>query len=775
MNTLLYRSDAGRYWGIVHSSIRYYFASSRCLFEANEGRGHSIFSSSGPLPTIIVTQLAYSRSFFREGGEDRVLEAHASKQIPSTAAASSPPPLPEPLHGVFSNRFIPKFTPLHIIPQAVVVAKETEANRSAGVKEEPCTSGHGENVVTVSASPPYLVDLVRASKKRLSLRRFLALRHCWLSGEYFHVPTTQGWYLLAPSWHCDSALLASTRKKDDKVEGEEGLTEGGGASATAVSLSISPPVSPDTKGLVRWCQRVHPRHVSGPAELSPSTAEEEAAQFRREAAAALREASMATEWEQKHPQHHSEARSEEGGAESEDEAMNGAEGAGNTEGKRVKPRRRRRHSSSVDVVWSIPESHLFELNDGIQWPQSPVLRWLKELRQSSGSMIHLSDAQREALTCFFEIHRSRMEVYDENGGGWSLEEEDAFIQSTLDAWRAFRAYGSTPASPCEAASTQEEAKADSHSSAEASFAASPCAQLPTEKEVLSFSRRLFRAYTRKANVQLVVEETTQLVTVVPLVDLPEGTELTLHYGREWWTEHFLFPLLLLLPTNAWVRRLERLVALPSDCFEAFPVIVVKKKRKEQQQVKNELEPSPKKYLYNTLLRKRASNTAVLAFSLQQSILFPSHFLSFFVGSSGGACFNAQQPDEEISMKRLRRTVLRALESFPRNSSSSAPSTSSIAFRAQRWQRTTYPRRWKLQEMMGEQFAVASTKDDKEVSEGPTKRPPQETVVPWENELENFPTRLYQDEEPNEIASRAGQKESLQGKVGAATDEIIRGV
>lgn len=720
-------------------------------------------------PLTIVTLLTSSRRLFHDG--DDFLGRTADEEKRGENENSWGIRCRRHLRGVVAKQRLRKFTPIHILPQAVANMQEEHDWKSKkslnllppSIGEVPspyeeksyihlnknssaAEVGNGKDSRSTFSSqwplaPPLLLDrLQEPSSTHITLRCFLALRHCWKSGAYFHVPTWSGLYLLAPSWAVPTQLREGVHTKHK--EGYEKVSQTiAPTTGTCSSDSLSLPSSSlqkraagvvgpldicgsafhDEAAVRSWCHRLHPRYGGlntlalerqkrGENEEDPYY---ELQWFRNEKAKELYSASGTAEWEKAivHPHH------------GHGNQMKGIERdvydpnlLGENQREEVEEPHRSRHDKKkkratkkqnmVDTPLYIPEQHLFELNDGIQWPLlSPILlevmNCIFEDNKASdifSSPLQLITNQKEeemnaklfdnacpvakslndedsqvgcdssppfldvegtsprllqktpgkririalmALLHFFRCHLQRLEVYDSNGGGWSREEEDLFIQESLSAWQALmqnakRMDAATPTTKAPTTSTsnisgsaahtspllsfplsiegkgkKEEKKWDAHEQEnEVNQVASPMSHvsrllprggeekniavpveshsrsaffassqghhtekkgslhlMPTEEEVVAHSRRLFRAYTQKANCQLVIcddhrsleggedgpslslpgysENSPPLITLVPLEDISEGEELTLHYGREWWTEHFLYPLLLL--------------------------------------------------------------------------------------------------------------------------------------------------------------------------------------------------------------------------------------
>lgn len=732
-------------------------------------------------PLTIVTRLTSSTTLYHDG--DDFLGRTGDDERGTENEKSWGIHCRHPLRGVVAKQRLRKFTPIHILPQAVANMREEYDRKTKKKNPTLLSSSFGDvpfpykeessfihfskssseaevgdvkdSLRTVSSQcplvPPVLLNrLLEPSSTHITLRCFLALRHCWKSGAYFHIPTWNGWYLLAPSWAIPTQLSEGVHTKWE--EGCEQVSETI-VPITATSSSGSPSVQSSSSSSLQkrgageevvpfdrcgiafrdeaavrlWCHRLHPRYggpntralerqKKGENEEDPYY---ELQEFRNEKAKELYFASGAAAWEKSalHP-HHGHGNQMKG-IEREiydpnlwDEQQR--EGAEEQHSMRKDKKRKRsiKKQNMKDTPLYIPEQHLFELNDGIQWPLlNPILLEVmicifdgskasvtfssslpsvtntKEMDKNvrldeNASLIGTSAKDMDlqdgcdsstaaygvdasfsplrpttpgkrirtalsALLQFFRRHLQRLEVYDNNGGGWSREEEDLFVQESLSAWETLRQHVKRmgPATPHPTASTtftstsggsathtspltsitlsmkdkgeRVDATSDGHQTGNAIIrhetSSMPCVLerlsregegrnsavveespspsvffprsqgnnnntnhpvenkgrlhvMPTEEEVVAHSRRLFRAYTQKANCQLVISDdhsieggeegpslslpafsktSSPLLTLVPLEDISEGEELTLHYGREWWTEHFLYPLLLL--------------------------------------------------------------------------------------------------------------------------------------------------------------------------------------------------------------------------------------
>lgn len=838
------------------------FASSLLLSSSSSARRSS--RGNGARFTL-VSRLAPSPSLYHDG--DDLLGGSSEGKAYGTGwhAGSRSTPLPphrphctSRLQGVIAAQQLRKFTPIHILPRGLELEQEEDEWRSeaseltrSSLLERVHSLGEKEHYSKRTAferslppyglSPPLLMNrLQEPSSTHISLRCFLALRHCWKSGKYFYIPTWNEWYLLAPSWALVAQMMEGMKTENGKGVIKEERREGvmplpsssswmttsvasaGGESCPSPTSLLAP--FWDKAGSIAWLHRIHPRYECSEAlvnsnrenesKFTPGKWEREEAvennnekdeikeevewsrtvnqlqQFRNEKATELYRTSGTEAWEKSilHPLH-----GHNNQAKSLEKEIYDAYGLdedaaeGNQKGKGGKRRSGAAGRKGKDkTLYYIPEEHLFELNDGIQWPllTSTLIDLMRSIfgeaengqsyslshlhlnregvherlegvtsssRQVGGSKedhkgngtasnpiygIHpphpvssslprqyhqvLEERRKQiregvlALLQFYRLHLQRLEVYDSNGGGWSIEEEDLFITESLDAWKTLgehlqhadhchtatgssssnssrsavsasppddsNAVPSLPSISTSRISPEEKQQREipgeySHETRSCTILESEAVSseldvgevkepvvagkekegagvliLPTEEEVVAHSRRFFRAYTHKANCQLRIVDSamnsgdaapssfsfsssTPLLTLVPLVDIPEGTELTVHYGREWWTEHFLYPLLLLREkvvewershtidddstdvicaankeeqgtmgkeeenmkekgeaegsgdaveltslklTSSflmkWIREMERLVARPEDVFEPFPTL-----------------------------------------------------------------------------------------------------------------------------------------------------------------------------------------------------------
>lgn len=675
----------------------------------------------------VATKQRASRLFYHDG-DDLLGGPHTV----SSGGDRTGGALSRPLQGVFTACAIKKFTPIHVLPDPVAQAYWREERAAGGETAQDRAEEKSENQQR-AGGVPYLVDRVREPRDTISLRRFLALRHCWQSGAYFHISTENGWYLLTPSWSVTSS----------RVLPPASATEAGGVCGD--------------DDIAAWCHNLHPRYAhlvvptqegekqegGGGRDAASSGEDEEewtnkVEMFRQQQSAALYAQSPAAEWENTSsravaPPHDG---ADHAGSKVEDEegkALASAKGAAGghletlkTVAEKKKKRLAKKRRGADDTILCIPESHLFEINDGVQWPLPPLYDVAtKQEVVSAAALCETLWARREPHTplctsscaspqgehdgCdgpsekeggdeeraalflrFFRRHLARVKVYEENGGGWSLEEEEEFVSAAVEEWKQLHQPGAHAPSGIATTTTPPPTQREGVEEEGEGGMSMYCAALPTEVAVAAFSRRLFRVYTRKANVQLTVDEKTQRLTLVALRDLPAGTELQLHYGREWWTEHFLYPLLLLREavrdgdhSTAWlthaVQQVERLMCLPTDVFEPFPLLHARRRpsRRAKKAARGHGAECPThRQLYNQATKSRASDPAVVAVAVQHSLLRPSWLRRLFgIGQhhatgdgrdeDGGrpdeeSVFDILDMDKEIPISRLRRALLQEL-------------------------------------------------------------------------------------------------------------------
>lgn len=294
----------------------------------------------------------------------------------------------------------------------------------------------------------------------------------------------------------------------------------------------------------------------------------------------------------------------------------------------------------------IMETHLFEINDGVAWPLPP----------------------QDDLTCasYWKGHRQRMELYTSVGDSDASTQRDRLIKALQT----------------------------SRDSPEASDAA------PTEQAVHAAADELLHTLKHKANTKLHIDADTGLLTLVPLQDLPAGSELFLHYGREWWTERLLSSLLLSVPDTSMdqVRWIEHLFSHElTDRAELYPLLkpAIKKHRargggqKRRPRRDNgevggapeDAEPNTRSpaVLYNTVTRQRATDTAALTFAIRRSCLDQSFLSRLLVGNAVTGeppIFSPLTPDVEVPIRALRRALLQSLRREQSKSVASTDASSS---------------------------------------------------------------------------------------------------
>ncbi|CCW62975.1 unnamed protein product [Phytomonas sp. EM1] len=277
------------------------------------------------------------------------------------------------LTGVFCTRTVKKFAPLEILPEALQgMPAERIAQLAPFLSEAAVGSLASSSPSSSPEAGPYLENLVRSPRKTVSLRRFLALRAAFSSGDHFYIATTGGWYLLLPS--------------------------------NAVGLR-------DPEGLAAWLRRRHPRHLEELPTADKGDLRQAAARVRREKAAALdrleREEDVADEMDARKGLERLAGASEGGkdnppasssllanGNAEVAEWMEATREQGECGGNvsttaRARSSRRRRKPPLF-----IPEAHLFQINDGVPWPLPPR----GDLAQSA----------------YWAQHRDRMAVYRDN-------------------------------------------------------------------------------------------------------------------------------------------------------------------------------------------------------------------------------------------------------------------------------------------------------------------------------------------------------------------------
>lgn len=516
--------------------------------------------------------------------------------------------------GVFCTQPIKKFTPLEIVPEASCMLPSS-INSSA--------------TPVVVAAPPCVIDLANAPRTSISLRRFLALRGQFSSGQFLHAATAQGWYLLLP--------------------------------AATVAL-------PDPEGLRAWNARHHHRYL----QHRPTSTLRTPAVTRRQKAAELAgwdevlemcgELSradlervgqeIATEAAQPDDEEtnetddtvESEERTEPpvGAAAAlhqrfsvEDANAQCATGSAPVLTDGASP-----PSSQVlrQIPWSIPEAHLFAINDGVPWAFPP--------------------ADDLASPAYWEAHRDRMRIYAHGGGGVHSEAREAVVEWTLRAART----------PPPDALPQDGGSASS-------------AAQPTAQELLADSESLFEVLSQRANVRLHVDDDTGLVTLTPLLDLKAGDELLLHYGREWWSERLLSMIFLAVPNAeiSGIRWIETLFTEPTDVFKPFPHLIAarrEERRRGTQRRRLLMEGGGSTgplVLFNTASQNEATDDAVLAYAVRQSCT-DHRFLTLLLRGDAHrtSIFDPARGDVEVPMKALRQALLYAVRGYPQDKAPAQP-------------------------------------------------------------------------------------------------------
>lgn len=483
-----------------HRTSPYHFSSA-----ASSSSGDASSSRMSPPCTnqgfhcVIVTRIGTSSSLYHDG--DDLLGRGGAESLETEEGWWKAPPHPHghhrssPLQGVLATRKLPKFVPIHILPRCMTLEGEDKewrrkhqilslpssplhSNLSSSTSEKNVslsiprpTNGQPQeeeekvikmrrkqqeeetsNPSLLPASPPLLINRLHyPSSTHISLRSFLALRHCWISGKYFHIPTWNGWYLLAPSWTIPDQVME---------RGSEDEEDGGNASGSKLPLSSTslPPslernwtrenkmktsaLFPffDEKGVQAWVHRIHPRYRGWENELSKENQENEEnddlrgrnrvslrshhsemrnrvsaewknkekgsgedgedtpatattrrlQEFRHDKASELYDVCGTAAWERSVPHshhgHNNQVKGMEkeiydpygleggkekgrGGEEEEEEERHRDEEVslrGKRKGKMCRTRAKQKRRDST--LYYIPEEHLFELNDGIQWP-----------------------------------------------------------------------------------------------------------------------------------------------------------------------------------------------------------------------------------------------------------------------------------------------------------------------------------------------------------------------------------------------------------------------
>ena len=158
------------------------------------------------------------------------------------------------------------------------------------------------------------------------------------------------------------------------------------------------------------------------------------------------------------------------------------------------------------------------------------------------------------------------------------------------------------------------------------------------------------------NVELrekTLDDGRKVVRLRTLKNIEVGDELLLHYGRQWWTAVILRTVFMACSDEQIkdIRWIESLFANDEDRCVPFPIIVPKT-------LPGRVEASERLMLYDVATRKRATDSAVLAFSLRRSCKSEGFLrrLMIEVFGVGG--------DQEQPMKVLRRSLLRDLTGEP---------------------------------------------------------------------------------------------------------------
>nr|CCC93339.1 conserved hypothetical protein [Trypanosoma congolense IL3000] len=272
-----------------------------------------------------------------------------------------------------------------------------------------------------------------------------------------------------------------------------------------------------------------------------------------------------------------------------------------------------RHSGSKECMLppvTIQEDHLFEINDGVLWETPPC----NDLAQPT----------------YWKGHKERMQVYEdiEFGADQADDIEDGGLQDA-DTW-----------------------------------------MLSHDQDTLR--QRLARALTFKANVRLSVEDDTHLLLLTPIMDLNEGEELLLHYGREWWSQRLLARLFTAVTDDDMhnIRWIESLFSKPTDVTKPFPLLtpavprgkgrnILVSRRGQEAEPRIKCEGPTKAILYNVTTRRRATDAEAIAFAVRRSCV-DKCFFSLLVGTDNRGVFNYSRCDEEVSVSRVRRALLQSL-------------------------------------------------------------------------------------------------------------------
>ncbi|KAF5219350.1 hypothetical protein ECC02_007686 [Trypanosoma cruzi] len=267
----------------------------------------------------------------------------------------------------------------------------------------------------------------------------------------------------------------------------------------------------------------------------------------------------------------------------------------------------------------IPEGHLFEINDGVLWETPP-----------------LNDLGNPA---YWEHHTTRMQLYEDTS--ISAEQVES-IASPLNTEGIQNVSGYT------------------------------------EQERHVQQQRLFQVLTHKANVRLNVDDNTRLLTLMPIIDLKEGDELLLHYGREWWSQRLLSTLFMSVPDNEMrdIRWIEALFKKPTDVSKPFPHLcsAVARRKMPKRGKRGEdgkasdvndgsnVDAATQRdnlVLYNAVTRRKATDAEALIFAVRRSCV-NRDFFTTLVGTSGAGVFDVSNCDDEVPLRRLRLTLLQSL-------------------------------------------------------------------------------------------------------------------
>ncbi|KAH9597567.1 hypothetical protein LSM04_003224 [Trypanosoma melophagium] len=434
-------------------------------------------------------------------------------------------------------------------------------------------------------APPYLVNLIHTPSHTISLRRFLALRHQFSTGLYFNIATARGWYLLVPSHHAPLA---------------------------------------DTTGLEAWRDRHHHKYL---AEKRERNKNKKMMQQQQQQSSST----VATSGNETGKLDFSKTQEEDGDNNNNDDDDNDCftgemeEIRKNSSGSFSSLATSQQTSRTPKLLVSpltIPEDHLFEINDGILWEMPP----------------HDDLANCE----YWKMHRERMQLYEDTNSGKSEEELLAMSQSMDD----------------KKGGKDEVVK----------------------KEQYIHMQQILQALTRKANVRLEVNDQTHLLTLVPIVNLKEGEELFLHYGREWWSQRLLSSLFMSVSDAEMknIRWIESLFMKSTDVAKPFPLLcsALAKRKKNNKNAGNKtakdnldkiassnnisgVESERKPVLYNVATQRKATDMESLVFALRRTCV-NQNFFTRLVGARGNGVFDVSRCDEEVPLRQLRRVLLASL-------------------------------------------------------------------------------------------------------------------